>query len=219
MNRTLEDLASDETFVESTFSLGLSECFSEETRKSRNLLLALSSVAALSATGIVRFGEEVKGPIGTTLKVGPELKYVIGILTVFFLVLFVSRSYSEWKLWRLKNAKPEKALADANNLVTTEVAQRTIAYEAAAQRRHHLRQTIPTLASKRQEHSIQESAAEAELDAARGAKDFAVTLHDRIWTHFKPLRTTRRIRLWWEAAFPVAFALGCLAYAVSRWNA
>src|SRR5262245_48191048 len=99
------------------------ECFSDETRKTRNLLLIISFVLILSSLGLVAFGREpVKVPmleISVTITSG--IRWVLVTLCGYFLVLHSARSYTEWNLWRLRHQAPAMGISDLGALISSQL--------------------------------------------------------------------------------------------------
>jgi hypothetical protein len=92
------------TQVERLVTPGYVECFTDETRKVRNLLLVTSFVLILALLGIISIGQDsVKPPplpINITVLFG--LRWILVALCAYFLVLLGARSYTEWEFWRLR---------------------------------------------------------------------------------------------------------------------
>lgn len=83
------------------------ECFTDETRKVRNFLLAISFGLILLSLGIIKISPDATFPIlGMQFAVSRGVGSLMLIVCAYFLTLYVIRSYSEWKLWRLRQQAP-----------------------------------------------------------------------------------------------------------------
>src|SRR4051794_3297715 len=101
--RPIETLPGDEFLrnAERMLTPPLMECFSEETKKVRNIVLILGFVLILLALGVVSAEESkpVELPlIKLTLTVKKGLSGVLITVCSYFLVLLAARSYIEWNL-------------------------------------------------------------------------------------------------------------------------
>jgi hypothetical protein len=105
--------------VERLLTPAYAECFTDETRKVRNLLLVTSLVLILFVFGVVAVGNAVNLsllPLSITVRTG--MRWMLIALCAYFLLLLAARSYIEWKLWRLRQQAPIRGLRDLSTKAT-----------------------------------------------------------------------------------------------------
>lgn len=96
------------------------ECFTDETRKVRNLLLVTSSVLILFALSVVAVDDAVKlSPLPLYITVRTGLRWILMALCGYFLPILAARSYIEWRLWRLRHAAAAAGIADSQTKTLT----------------------------------------------------------------------------------------------------
>lgn len=84
------------------------ECFTDETRKVRDLLLVISVFLILLAFGVIavdRAPFQIP-PLGLPITVTTGMRGLLIVLCLYFLVSFSTRAYAEWKWWRLRHQAP-----------------------------------------------------------------------------------------------------------------
>jgi hypothetical protein len=216
----IDEISEDPALFEKIFSASMSECFSDETRKTRNILLTVCSIVAFQAFGYISYEGTTKTPIGISIKFAGELKVIVLVISIFYLVLFATRSYSEWNLWRLKCDKPERELLEISERITQDVLDRTAEYYSAVKDHKKVRQMPVSLtAGERELERISLSISEDKLASADQSRIIAVKRSENLWRFFRPLRNTRILRFWWEAVFPIVFSISALSAAIVRWYA
>lgn len=102
------------------------ECFTDETRKVKNLLLVTSIVLILFVFGVVAVGKAVDVPLlALSITVRTGMRWILMALCAYFLLLLGARSYIEWKLWQLRNQAPMVALGNLKNTILNSWIART----------------------------------------------------------------------------------------------
>jgi hypothetical protein len=105
--------------LERALEPAFSECFSPETRKTKNILLITSLLLILLILRVVQPTlEPIEIPIikiGVTVNSG--LRWVLVVLCGYFEVLLWTRSYVEWKWWRLRQQAPGQDIFSLNSAI------------------------------------------------------------------------------------------------------
>lgn len=112
MSNALESDLSPAKFllrVENSLRNSFTDCFSDETKKVRNLLLLISFILFLVVIGAISVGgAPIKvrqlGDLEVTVNAG--LRWILIALCVYFGILLASRSYAEWQMWRFREQRP-----------------------------------------------------------------------------------------------------------------
>ena len=126
MNGDLNPSASGREFlgkVEQLLAPAYADCFSDETRKTRDLLLIVSALLMLSGLGLIALGPEPLKDI--SVSVTGDLRWILLPLCAYLLVLHSARVYGEWKLWRLRHQAPMNELSDLVSLILAQSTERT----------------------------------------------------------------------------------------------
>lgn len=93
--------------VKRIVSRGLTDPFSDETRKIKDFLLLASFVLAVTATGIVSVQSSGEAEVfGLKLQLNGALNVLLITLCMYFEIIFVGRSYIEWRFWNLNRWTP-----------------------------------------------------------------------------------------------------------------
>ena len=102
------------------------DCFSDETRKTRNSLLIISFVLILSSLGLLAISQAPVGVpgFGISVKLTSGIRWVLIALSSYFLILHSARSYSEWNLWRLRHQAPFMELSELKDGISTQLTKR-----------------------------------------------------------------------------------------------
>jgi hypothetical protein len=177
MNNSLKPLPPDAEFaaqVERLVAPMFAECFTDETRRVRNLLLTSSFALLLLVLGIVQVDQNQQVPLlGIKITVTKGLRWVLAALSAYFLASLLARSYIEWKLWRLKH---QSSLLELRNLGASLAVQYITSSEPASR--------------------------EARERAAAADKFLNAKLYYLLDTQ-NPSRRTLRIRFIFEMVFPI----------------
>ena len=212
--------------VERILTPTYAECFTDETRKIRNLLLVTSLVLILFVFGVVAVGRDSTVPLlGVSISVTTGMRVILMILCIYFLVSFAMRSYTEWKLWRLRHQAPMiqflglLAKIESSWQAFTNESNRTLNSGIDALRRltesnleligleDHGRKSeikaereelLRRLTELENVHRSQTAAPEVKLLEAQLSY-----LGDAL----RPAGRILRIRSWWEMLFPIGFGV------------
>lgn len=140
-----------------------SECFTEETRTIRNLLLITGFALLLFALGVVQVEPKTKLPLlGVTITVTAGLRYVLIALSCYFFSSLLARSYIDWQLWRLKHQAPLLALAAIRNKMDVLSGDHSNRVNAAFATSNQLRESLNLI----RQRSPAETQIAEELDTA-----------------------------------------------------
>jgi hypothetical protein len=207
------------------------ECLTDETRKVRNLLLVTSFVLVLSTLGVVEVGREGQIPLfGVGILVTTGMRALLMFLCLYFLVSFSLRSYTEWKVWRLRQQAPMIQFLDllarieSSWQALTNDSNRTLkANMDALKRLTELNLELMQLKDQGREKRVarnrefnelhqQLTQLESLLRSQAAAPEIKLleaqlfSLHDAL----RPAGRTLRIRYWWEMLFPIGFAASAM---------
>ncbi len=191
--------------VERVLTPTLTEPFSEETKKLRNMVLLLGFVLTLLAMGVLSVAAKpVQLPLGLTVTVTKGLTGVLIILSSFFTVVLAARSYSEWHLWRLKHQAPLLEVKGMSEQISSAQA------EISRRRRSELQRLVGLLNSGAR---VTSSEAEAQFQVLADQEDQhgpewqqLMAMQDTLLEMLVPTRRSFYLRLWLEAVFPLGFA-------------
>jgi hypothetical protein len=114
------------TNIELLLSPVYAECFSDETRKTKNLLLIVSSLLILSTLGLVAFKQELPAlpVLQLPITITSGIRWVLVTLCGYLLVLHSTRAYPEWNLWRLRHQAPMMQLSELNAQISSLLTER-----------------------------------------------------------------------------------------------
>lgn len=195
----------------------LQECFSKETKKLRNALLALTLGLLLLSLGALKFtGQGDLAGLKFDIERGASIKTAVALVVAFFVVIYCVRCYVEWASWRLKNLSPEWRLLALNNQLAiaqieqmkerNELTEQVIGLQTAA-----LNNAYTSVKASQAAHSEMTSkVAELErfTDSERQRKINGMS--SLILKYVPKVGRARLFRFWLEAVFPALFG----AYAV-----
>ncbi|MEM7022600.1 MAG: hypothetical protein AAF637_08385 [Pseudomonadota bacterium] len=90
--------------IERQLASAYGECFTPETTKIRRFLLVVSSIMVLMMIGVIRTDETPWQLPGVSISVTTNtgLTWLLIVFNSYLVVLFSTRSYMEWNLWRLQ---------------------------------------------------------------------------------------------------------------------
>lgn len=199
--------------VERVLTPPMTECFTEETKKVRNVVLLLGFVLILLALGIVSVeSKPVEIPvIKLTVTVTKGLKGVLITICSYFLVLYAVRAYNEWQLWRMKHQAPLLDLKRINEQLSSaelEIARRRLAplERLGALARSGTASTI----DKEEWNRLF-----AGMDPKRDAEEWnqLKAMQDTLLGFLVPAGRSLLWRFWLEAVFPIAFGIIAMTWA------
>jgi hypothetical protein len=220
--------------VERLLTPAYAECFTDETRKVGNLLLLTSFVLILLDVGIVKAESKIELPVFSfSFTVTTGMGVILMAFCFCLLLLFAMRSYTEWKLWRLRHQAPMIEFLDllakiasswqaltnqANSTLNSriEVLRRVTELDLEAMQLERRRRTqeaarLEEIAAERRELDRELTESEGVDRSQTSAPEVKLLEAQLFYLHdaLRPTGKILRIRFWWEMLFPAAF--GALA--------
>ncbi|MBK7462647.1 MAG: hypothetical protein IPJ50_07885 [Betaproteobacteria bacterium] len=180
----------------------LQECFSDETKKLRNAVLALALILILLAVGAVEIAND--GAFAG-IKFEPKAKYKLqiagAVVEAFLLIILAIRCYVEWSAWRLKNLSPEwSLLALHRELSESELIR--INKEAK------LRNELTELIMQGQYGLKSNQLSQILLESSQGKlAERQRAMSALVMDYLPKVQFARQARFWLEVLFPVSFGL------------
>lgn len=205
--------------LEQVLASGYAECFTEETKKVRNLVLVTGFVLILSSLGVLSLQEAEVPWLGMTVHVTKGVRGVLTALCFFFVLLLCARSYTEWHMWRLKHQAPTLELLEMNFDLASAYAEIAQQQNIVFERSMELVERIRQLPYEKGDAAIEDQLSKLKERHREVLKEYTTDLgprteqlHARLRVVLDQVRFVSRtlaIRFWFEAIFPVAF--GALA--------
>lgn len=175
----------------------LQECFSEETKSLRNVILGLGSVILLLSLGTISIGNDAEvWVLKVTINARDVLLKTGAFIEGFFLSVLLARCFVEWNAWKLKLLAPQWSLANLSHDLTVE------AYARAAREAQLRNELLCGSVSPRRADEI-----EAELKTIASDPD-AVAHAELSGLYAEKLTVAaavRRLRFGLEVFVPIAF--------------
>lgn len=205
--------------LEGWITVAYEECFTDETKKIRNLVLITGFVLILFVLGVL----SVSGPftiplINLSVKINTGLRWVLIILCAFFLFLLCARSYIEWHLWRLKHQAPMFTLQQTNADIASALAEIRKGQNVLWEKSWDLYERIWKFPFESGEKSIENTRKRMKQEHQQVLRDFERELsrpeirelrarQEVIDALVRPIGKSLKLRFWIEAFFPIAFGL------------
>ncbi len=196
--------------AERVLTPAMTECFSEETKNLRNVVLVIGFVLILLSLGVIS-GESkpVAIPlIGLEVTVTKGLTWLLITVCSYFLILCTARSYTEWQLWRMKHQAPLLALKGISKQISAAQIEITRRRLAPLER-------LGAIAGSGTTTSEEWNRLFEGMDPHRDAEEWdqLKAMQDTLLEYLVPAKRSFLWRFWLEAVFPVAFGIVAIVWA------
>jgi hypothetical protein len=208
------------------------ECFTDETRKVRDLLLVTSIVLILFDFRVIEINQEMTLPLlSLTIRVTTGTRAILILLCLYFIVSLIMRSYTEWKLWRLLHQAPMMKLLDLLAKVESSWQARTTeantTLNSSIRVLKRLTKLNLELMQVEDQGSKERSVRKPQLELERKELKRQITEMKNVHRNqiaepeiklleaqifylcdaVRPAGRTLRNRFWWEMIFPIGFGV------------
>ncbi|MDX2464117.1 MAG: hypothetical protein QNK31_06370 [Porticoccus sp.] len=191
----------------------MTECFSEETKNLRNVVLVIGFVLILLSLGVISAESKpvVIPLIGLEVTVTKGLTWLLIIVCSYFLIICAARSYTEWQLWRMKHQAPLlelKGISEQISAAQIEITRRRL---APLERLGALAESGTASSTGKEEWNRLFDGMDPHRDAEEW--DQLKAMQDTLLEFLVHTKRSFLWRLWLEAVFPVAFGTVAIVWA------